>query len=147
MLARGPFSIVRETKLAPVMGRLLRFGVVGCTSALVQLGLLALLLDAGWKGLPADILAFLVAAQVNFWFNDRFTWGDRRSCAASAHIYTRWARFHFSISGAALLNLGIFAAVRLAMPELPAAALGIAVAAAVNFLMGDRVVFRANRHA
>lgn len=119
-----------------------RFAAVGGLSGLIQLSLLALLTDAGWNGILANPVAFLLAAQFNFWLSDRFTWGDRRSSTAAQAILARWARFHVSITGTALLNMAVFTVARSVMADLLASATGIAVAALTNFLLGDRFVFR-----
>jgi putative flippase GtrA len=43
----------------------------------------------------------------------------------------------------ALVNQGVFLAARTVLPALAAAGAGIAVAAVGNYLLGDRLVFRA----
>jgi putative flippase GtrA len=116
--------------------------VVGGLSGLIQLSLLALLTGAAWDGFLANLVAFLLAAQFNFWLSHRFTWGDRGSSASPQSILGRWARFHASIAWTALLNITVFAVARTAVADLPASALGITVAALANFLLGDRFVFR-----
>jgi len=111
--------------------------VTGLGVALVQLTLLQLLLEAGAPALPANALAFFLAANLNFAVSSAFTWADRPTEGVAA----RWVRFFTAIAGTSLLNMATYA---LALPvtgELPAAALGLAVAAAVNFIAADRVVF------
>jgi putative flippase GtrA len=58
-------------------------------------------------------------------------------------LWRRWATFHVSIAGMALLNMLVFAAARAAVSHLLAAALGICAGALGNFFIGDRLVFRA----
>ncbi len=122
--------------------RPLRFAAVGGLSGLVQLSLLALLTDAGCNGFLGNIVAFLLAAQFNFWMSYRFTWGDRASSLNLQSILGRWARFHASIAWTAVLNIGLFAVARTALADLPASALGITAAALANFILGDKFVFR-----
>jgi len=126
----------------PLLARPLRFAVTGGFAALIQLALLTLLTHAGWAPLSANALAFLLAAQVNFIMSSRFTWRDRRE---SRPHWQRWAWFHISISGMAVLNMGVFAIAVHIVPTLVASALGIGFAALGNFFLGDRIVFRAHR--
>ena len=119
-------------------GRPIRFALIGASAAAIQLALLALLTRHGWQQDLADALAFLLAAQVNFACNNLFTWRGR---GRDRPLWRRWLLFHGSILGTAALNLLVFDLARRAIPVLPASALGIAVAAVGNFLIGDRLVF------
>jgi len=119
--------------------RPLRFALTGGTSGLIQIGLLAVLVAHGWPSLRANLAAFLMAAQVNFALSTLFTWSDRRVAQALAR---RWLLFHCSIAGMAALNMLVFAACRTWLPDLAAAACGIVAAAAGNYALGDRLVFR-----
>lgn len=121
--------------------RLLRFAVTGGMAAAVQIGLLTLLAPRMRHPDLADLLAFLVAAQVNFVLSSTFTWGDRRRPGGA--IAGHWLRFHLSIAGMAVVNMATFAAVHPVTGAALGAAAGIGVAAAGNFLLGDRLVFPA----
>jgi putative flippase GtrA len=121
--------------------RPLRFALTGGLAGLFQLALLALLMGRGWPELPANVIAFLLAAQVNFALSSLFTWRDRQ---ATAPVWRRWLMFHASIAAMAVVNQLVFLAARAVLPTLVAAAVGIAVAAVGNFLLGDRLVFRAS---
>ncbi len=126
--------------------RLARFALVGTVAGGVQLGLLAVLLVAGLAALPANAIAFLLSAQLNFALSTLFIWGDRDAGARPVRgLVRRWLAFHLSIAGTALLNQAVFVLARAAMPDLPASALGIGVGAAVNFAVQDRFVFRRTR--
>ena len=122
--------------------RPLRFGLTGGSAGLSQLALLALLIDHGWHGIPANIVAFFAAAQLNFLLSTLFTWHDRR---LSGSLRRRWLAFHTAIAGMAVLNMLVFIAVRSMLPDLTASAAGILAAALGNFLIGDRLVFRTHR--
>lgn len=125
--------------------RLVRFAITGGFAGLVQLALLHAWTELGWPPLLANLLAFLVAAQVNFTISSLFTWGDRRAGQGSIRaLARRWARFHVSIVGTTLLNLAAFTLARTTLPSVAAAALGIGAAALANFAAGDRFVFRAD---
>jgi putative flippase GtrA len=118
----------------------LRFALTGGLSGLFQLALLALLTGRGWPELPANLFAFLLAAQVNFVLSLLFTWRDRRTAAP---VWRRWLTFHASIAAMAVVNQLVFVVARTLLPTLMAATAGIAVAAVGNFLLGDLLVFRA----
>ena len=119
--------------------RPLRFALTGGIAGLVQLTLLALLTRHGWPTLPANCLAFLLAAQLNFALSSAFTWRDR---VAGRSVGRLWLGFHASIAGMAVVNMLVFAAARAVVPTLAASLLGIGVAAVGNFVVGDRLVFR-----
>lgn len=120
--------------------RLLRFAGSGLAAGLVQLGLLALLLRAGWPDLAANVVAFVLGAQINFTLSSLFTWRDRRD---GRPLWRHWLVYHGAILSMALLNMAVFALSRTLLPALAASATGIAAAACGNFIMGDRLVFRA----
>ncbi len=122
--------------------RPIRFACVGGISALIQLALLHSIAGHGWNTALAEIIALLLAAQVNFFLNTTVTWRDRHVGAARQTLRRRWFAFHGSITWTTLLNFSVFTAAHLAMPALYAAALGIIAAAAVNFVTFDRFVFR-----
>jgi len=122
--------------------RPLRFAFTGGAGALTQLALLAGLVRLGLHAVPANGLALLVSAQVNFALSYLFTWHDRRAIGpAWRTLPARWFAFHGCIATTAALNLGIFAAARVFLPNLIAAGAGIGVAAIVNFAVNDRLAF------
>jgi putative flippase GtrA len=134
-IGKGPLAALLHAEAA----RPVRFILTGGLAGLFQIGLLALLTGHGWHSLLANPIAFLLAAQVNFALSTLFTWRDRRGGHSLSH---RWLLFHGSIAGMAVLNMAVFAAARTQLPDLEAAALGIAAAAMGNYLVGDRLVFR-----
>ncbi|MBV9705890.1 MAG: GtrA family protein [Chloroflexi bacterium] len=122
--------------------RPLRFICIGAIVALIQLSMLDLLIYQRWNPVLANIMAFVLAAQVNFLLSTLFTWRDRRlERARIKAFFMRWAAFHVSISGTAVLNFTVFLAARTIVPTLIASALGIMLAAVLNFAVLDRFVF------
>lgn len=114
--------------------RPLRFVCTGGLAALVQLAILDALIDGRWAAIPANAVALLVSTQVNFVLSYLFTWRDRRPIAGTRlAVLRRWATYQGSVFVAAWADLH----------ALVASALGTAVAALVNFVAGDRLVFRA----
>ena len=137
--AGKPSSRPRRRLDATRVARPLRFALTGGLAGLLQLGLLALLTGRGWPTAPANAVAFLLAAQVNFALSSLFTWRDRQR---TAPLWRRWLAFHGAIVATALVNQSVFLVARTVLPALVASAAGIAVAAVGNYLLGDRLVFR-----
>ncbi len=132
--------------------RPLRFAIVGGTTGVVQLGVLAVLVSMGLQPLLANALAFALSAQMSFVLSQAFTWRDRHGAEPGrSGLLARWAAFHACISGGAVVNLAVFALALHAMPHLFAAVLGILAGASLNFLTNDHLTFRraprANRGA
>ena len=112
--------------------QLLRFGLVGCSGYLINLGVFALLADnAGVHHVTAALAAFCVAVGNNFLWNRHWTFepGD-------GHAGFQAARF-FAVSLAALainlLALEILIA-GTAMGDLTAQAIAVAIAMPFNIL-------------
>lgn len=123
--------------------RPLRFVMTGGISGCLQLVALYLGTRWGLHPLPANAAAFFIAAQLNFYLSQTFTWHDRRHPRfTAAAMLRRWLAFHLSIMGAAVLNLAIFALARLELPQTLAAICGIGGASVVNFLVHNRLAFR-----
>lgn len=126
--------------------RPLRFVLVGGVCGALQLGLLALFLRWDLAPVAANVAAFLVSAQLNFALSARFTWHDRAATKRPAFgLLHRWLAFHGSIAGTAVLNQIVFILGHAVVADLVAAGVGIGVAAIVNFVVQDQLVFRGRR--
>lgn len=134
-----PFQTPLRAVLLSSAARPLRFAGTGVVAGLVQLCVLASLTRHGWGSLPANLAAFMLAAQVNFALSCIITWHDRD---LSHSWRRRWLMYHASIAAMALLNLAVFLVARPFIPALSASALGIVAGALGNYLSGDRLVFR-----
>lgn len=122
-----------------------RFNLIGIAGAAMQLTMFALLMR--WFRLP-EVAAAGIAVEVvvlnNFFWHERFTWGDRSYPGPMERMF-RLARFHaangvVSLAGNTAivwLLVEVFRA-----PALLSAVAGIAVCAPVNFLVADRWVYR-----
>ena len=138
--ATTPRQTRPRTRLLNEAPRPIRFAITGGTAALAQLGMLTTFTHLGWHALAANAVAFLLSAQLNFVLSSFFTWRDRTQHHS---LGQRWLAFHASIASMAIVNMLVFAGARLALPDLAASALGILLAATGNFILGDRLVFRA----
>ena len=112
--------------------QLIKFGLVGVSGYLVNLGVFALLSgNLGVHHLLAAVGAFCVAVSSNFFWNRHWTFA-----AGDGHAGFQAARF-FAVSIAALLiNLVMLEALvgGTSMGELTAQAIAVAVAMPFNFL-------------
>ena len=127
-----------------VLGRFGRFGIVGVLGAALQLILFRLFLQ--YPRLPAAVAAALAVELVvlhNFLWNERLTFGERRSISAGQRAVRLW-RFHLgnglaSLAGNTLLTFCLVN--QLHAPALPSAVAAIALCAPLNFLIADRWVY------
>ncbi|MGD0765707.1 MAG: GtrA family protein [Dehalococcoidia bacterium] len=137
-------SELRERARALYANRVARFLAVGGTCAIVQLSILHTLVVSGVEPHLGNLAAFIVSMELNFVLSQFFTWRDRWSAGLRpSMILGRFLMFNVSASATSgVLNQGAFALFSLFISYLPAAAIGICVAATSNFLLNDRVVFR-----
>jgi putative flippase GtrA len=112
--------------------QLIKFGLVGVSGYLINLGVFALLTsNLGVHHLIAAIGAFCVAVSSNFFWNRHWTFA-----AGDGHAGFQAARF-FAVSVAALLiNLAVLEALvrGTSMDDLAAQAIAVAIAMPFNFL-------------
>ncbi len=111
--------------------QLLRFGLVGVSGYVINLGVFALLLQTlSLHHVLAAIGAFVVAVSSNFYWNRHWTFR-----ASNGHAGFQAVRF-FTISvGALAVNLLMLEAlVGAGMGELPSQAIAVATAMPVNFV-------------
>jgi len=128
--------------------RWLKFNAVGALGVAVQLGTLALLTRlAGWNYLAATAAAVEAALVHNLIWHERYTWADRTRAARHADAIARRALAFHAGNGAVSLagNLALMAwlAGALHLPTLLANGVSIVVCSVVNFVLGDRLIFRA----
>src|SRR5579884_4020547 len=102
MIILPSFSTRLRTLAGSRAARPLRFAAVGGTAALVQVAVLAFLTHHGWNALLAEVVAFFVAAQINFVLSVTLTWRDR---GIGQSWPQRWLLFHASISLMAAVNV------------------------------------------
>jgi len=123
--------------------RALTFMTVGAVGFVVQMSvLLALNVGAHWGAVPATALAVEAAVLTNFFWHERWTWGDRNMSATGR--FQRLCRFHVtngatSIVGnvvVTIVSVGVFGA-----NALVANALAVVLLSAINYLAADRWVF------
>jgi putative flippase GtrA len=129
--------------------RWLKFNAVGALGVAVQLGALALLTHvAGWNYLAATAVAVEAALVHNFVWHERYTWADRTRPAQSGRaLARRMLAFHAgngAVSLAGNLALMAWLAGALHLPTLVANGVSIVACSLVNFVLGDRLIFRAS---
>lgn len=123
--------------------RWIRFNVVGLMGFALQTVTLWALIH--WSGLPASVsvaIAVLVAVTHNFLWHERYTWRDRPRSERTR----RWLSFNASTGVVSLItNVGITMIVMTltGLPVLPANIIAVVSASLLNFVISDRLVFRA----
>jgi putative flippase GtrA/glycosyltransferase involved in cell wall biosynthesis len=129
---------------APLIARrAVSFGLVGGFVALVGFVILYVLVEQ--VGLNKNLAYFIqavVSIELNFFLNRTVTWRDRRG-AGFASFFGMWARFHLTRVVTVALNQVLFGAfVYIGINYLVANGLCIIIVMIINFLVGDRFVFR-----
>jgi dolichol-phosphate mannosyltransferase len=123
--------------------RFVKFNSVGVAGFALQLAVLGTLLHAGAHYLAATVVAVESAILHNFFWHERWTWRDRPS-AGRGRLDRLW-RFHalnglVSLAGNVLLMrllVGTFG-----VPPIAANVIAVLACSIVNYVAGDRVVFR-----
>ncbi|HLH71654.1 MAG TPA: GtrA family protein [Chloroflexota bacterium] len=138
-------AVSRESSIERVP-QLIRFGFAGGLATFCQLALLAALVSFGLEKSYAHILALLTSAQISFFLNRKVTWIDRRSSDETrASLLGKLVYFNAMIAVSMLVNQFTFMAAAAHIHYLLAGALGILVAASINYIVSDRVVFAVQR--
>ncbi len=124
--------------------RWLKFNAIGIVGVGVQLLFLHLLVRANVAYLAATALAVEAAVLHNFAWHQRYTWADRPTDDLPA-VIGRLIRFH--LSNGTVSIVGNILVMRwlvggLHVPLLPANVGAILVCSLINFVLGDRFVFR-----
>jgi len=124
------------------MIRWLKFNAVGAMGIVVQLAALALFKSGLHVDyMPATALAVELAVLHNFAWHERWTWRDRGRGGRGGRLI----RFHLANGLVSIaVNLGLMRIFvgRFHWPYLAANMAAIAAGSVVNFLAGDRLVFR-----
>jgi putative flippase GtrA len=123
--------------------RFVKFNSVGVVGFVLQLAVLATLLHAGVHYLVATMVAVESAILHNFIWHERWTWRDRPS-AGRTRLARLW-RFHalnglVSLAGNLLLMRLLVGT--LGLPAIVANTIAVLACSIVNYVAGDRVVFR-----
>ncbi|HEX8601193.1 MAG TPA: GtrA family protein [Pseudoduganella sp.] len=126
-------KLVFRTYFTPQFAVYLTGGVL---SALVDIGLLRLLLNQNWDTVPATTVAFLAGLAVNFMFHARFTFNT----AMSSSVFMRYlgmVGINYLITLACVTGTDL-----LWQQPLIGKVLSLPLAAASGFVLGKRWVFR-----
>jgi putative flippase GtrA len=130
----------------PLFFRWLKFSAVGWLGVGVQLGMLTLL--AGHLGvhyLVATALAVESAIIHNFFWHERWTWGDRGFRGRGVRLQ-RLLRFNAASGSVSILGNLVFMSIfvgQLGLHYLVANIVSIASCAILNFVINDKLVFLA----
>ena len=123
--------------------RLVRFGFVGGTCALIQLLFLDLLVQANIELHLANATGFILSTQLNFALSSLITWRDR--VAPSDHptsLARRLAGYNALALTSLIINQAVFTLAVNAIHYLAAATLGILAGMLLTYVVSGRVIFR-----
>jgi putative flippase GtrA len=135
--------MVRAAQHISRVPRLIRFGVVGGTCAILQLGSLFALVHLGMAHYVANIIAFLVVTQVNAILSHYITWHDRRHAHAVARVMIRRiVSFNVMALTTLVINEAVFVAILPYVNYLIAGAVGILAGAGINYMISSMIIFR-----
>ena len=127
--------------------RWLIFNSVGAIGFFVHMGVLTLLeLWIGMNYYPASIVAVETAIIHNFIWHEHWTWADRRRTSKNP-VILRFIYFHLAngiVSLTGILLLVPFFVEDMAFDARVANVFSITLCSIINFLAGDRIVFRSN---
>ncbi len=128
--------------------RIVRFGFVGVTCAVVQLVCLFGFIKLGMDKQVANITAIIIATEANILLSRQITWLDRRVPGIPIHQDWHAVIAHHVLLGCTLvINEAVFALTSSYQPYLLAAVCGIAAAAVANYTGSNYMIFRAHSAA
>lgn len=135
-----------KVRMAALLRRWLKFNAVGAIGICVQM-LAVYLLGAVWKisSLWTTALAVEAAVLHNFVWHEHFTWADRHA-EARVRALRRLLVFNLTIGAISIVGnlLCVWSFMhQFRAPLLVANLLAIAVCSIINFVVNDRIVFRA----
>ncbi len=147
------WSLVREWRqtgrTASVLDRVphvIRFGIAGGIATGVQLVALVALVTLSLDKNVAHAIALVISSQASFFLSREVTWAERRRVDESVvALLGKLGRFNGMIAVSVLVNQITFQVTATHVYYLIAAALGILVAATINYTVSDRLIFVAVR--
>ena len=123
--------------------RLIRFGAVGSTCALLQLAVLGVLGHVGLELHIANVVAFILSTQFNFALSSAITWRDRRGLHNSRrNVARRLAGYNALALGSLLINQAVFAVALPHLPYLAAGVVGILAGMLLTYAISGQLLFR-----
>jgi dolichol-phosphate mannosyltransferase len=123
-----------------ISSRFYRFAVVGALGTLLNLLLMAFMVEVLATGLlTASVLAIELSITHNFLFNNFWTFRRQRS---EGFLIKRFLHFNLVSCGSLVINVAVTALlIRIGAWYLLAQAIGIATAFTSNYLLSTRLVF------
>jgi len=121
--------------------RILKFALVGLSGIIVNMGLLYLLTEIGLNISTAGLIAIETSILSNFILNDLWTFRDRKVGSFLARCF----KYHLTVAFGALVNYTVLIGlVMIGVFYLVANLVGIILGFIVNYLGGERIVWKLN---
>ena len=122
-----------------------RFAVIGSVGFFVDVGVLYLLLGAGFDLYTARVFSFIAAASFTWMGNRVFTF--RTGPVQSRRLTTEWFLYLAAMSFGGLVNYGVYALLVTVLPPFRAhpwlaVAGGTGAGMLINFLVARRLLYR-----
>jgi dolichol-phosphate mannosyltransferase len=129
--------------------RFVKFGLVGGSGVLVNLAVLALLQEYGFGFVENDQMrlnlslpvAIFFATLHNFYWNRRWTWGDRKETIQKSAVL-QLTQYFGACWIAIVVQFGLTKLLAPSIHYLPANFVAIGAGAVVNYLLNDRWTFK-----
>ena len=130
-------------RTVPEAGRFFKFCIVGGSGVIVNLGILALLVEIfNTPEKPAYIVAVAISILTNYFFNSIFTYSDKKSPDRAESM--RRVMYYYVISVAVMFfNFAIFSvSLSYGLHYILSAILGIIAATLLNFFLATKLIWK-----
>ena len=130
-------------RTVPEAGRFIKFCIVGSSGVVVNLGILALLVEFfSVAERPAYVVAVAISILTNYAFNSLFTYGDKKSPSRAESM--RRVLYYYIISVAVMFfNFAVFSfGLSVNLHYVLAALIGILLATLLNFVLATKLVWK-----
>lgn len=130
-------------RTVPEAGRFIKFCIVGASGVIVNLGLLAILVEIfNIVERPAYIIAVAVSILTNYAFNSLFTYSDKKSPDRKESMRRVIYYYVFSVV-TMFFNFAIFSfGLSIGLHYILAAIIGVIAATLLNFFLATKVIWR-----
>ena len=140
-----------DVKVMRYNERIMKFLIVGCSAAVVNFLLITIFIELfGFKSYflknLANISAIEMSAVYNFSISRLWTWKDAPRKQGKS-LGAQFISFNLALSAGTVLRVILFAVFeKWGVFYLLNVAIGIGIAASINFILYDKLVFRRRRH-
>ena len=125
------------------------FSLLGTATDISVLWFLSHVIFSGYTGqyIISPIISFECANVVNFFICSRWVWGERTKDYSKLSVFTHFLGFNLSYSSTFLLKLGLIQVIKFLLDwdVVWCNIIALMISGIVNFIMNEKVLFRAKR--